>query len=135
MRRPGAVNGPGTRTPRPGLAFERTVLAFNRSGLAALVCVAVLLRHLWPLRDTGQRVALGLLAVAAIVWAIGVLAVSSSSVRSARARAHTAARFKLMTTATVMLAVRVPLTFFAPTTGCVLSARTPLDGAPPDLGK
>jgi len=99
-----------------GLAFERTVLAFNRSGLAGLVCVAVLLRHLWPLRDTGQRIALGLLAVAAIVWAIGVLAVSSSSVdrhAPGHPRRHV---FKLMTTATVILAVvGCLLAFFAPT--------------------
>ena len=106
------------QVPEPrdrGLALERTVLAFNRSGVAVLVCVAVLLRHLWPLHDAGQRVALGLLAIGGIAWAIGDLAVSSSNDRHAPGPHRTRA-FELMTTATVILAVAgCLLTFFAPT--------------------
>ena len=55
--------------PDVGLAGERTVLAWNRSGLAVVVCVAVLLRRVWPLHGTDQEVALGLIAGAVVVWA------------------------------------------------------------------
>ena len=41
-----------------GLTSERTDLAWNRSGLAIVACVAVLLRRIWPLRRTEQIVAL-----------------------------------------------------------------------------
>src|SRR5215472_12629376 len=60
-------------------AGERTILAWNRSGLAAVVCIAVLLRHTWPLRGTGQDVAMGLIAAAAIAWAGGFLASTASN--------------------------------------------------------
>jgi len=39
-----------------GLARERTDLAWNRSGLAVAVTVAIILRRLWPL--SGDRAAL-----------------------------------------------------------------------------
>ena len=63
----------------PGLARQRTLLAWNRSGLAALVCIAVLLRHIWPLHGASQYVALGLIATAAILWAIALLMLVRSS--------------------------------------------------------
>ena len=50
---------PPQEAPDAGLAEERTVLAWNRSGLAVVVCVAVLLRHVWPLQGTDHEVALG----------------------------------------------------------------------------
>ena len=56
----------------PGLAAERTELAWNRSGLSALVVVAILLRHLWPLEGTRSVVAFVLIAVGAGVWAFGM---------------------------------------------------------------
>ena len=40
----------------PGLARERTALSWNRSGLAIIVCIAVVLRHLWPLNGTDETV-------------------------------------------------------------------------------
>jgi Domain of unknown function (DUF202) len=100
--------------PVSGGAFrERTALAWNRSGLAVVVCVAVLLRHLWPLRGAGGDVALGLVAAAAMVWAMILLTFTTSGV----ARAHFGHRgtnvFWLMTVGTVILAaVGFVLAFF-----------------------
>lgn len=36
----------------------------------------MLLRHLWPLRGTGVEVALALVALAAMVWAIALFGIS-----------------------------------------------------------
>ena len=86
----------------PGLARERTVLAWNRSGLAVIVCIAVVLRHLWPLKGTDESVALGIIAAAAITWALAILAL-----RSGRSDGSPGGHrpFGLMTVATVVLAV------------------------------
>lgn len=65
----------GDRPVERGSARERTALARNRSGLAVVVCVAVLLRHLWPLKGGYQLLALGLVALAAIVWAVAIVAI------------------------------------------------------------
>jgi uncharacterized membrane protein YidH (DUF202 family) len=64
-----AVDGLGTRDP--GLARERTDLAWNRSGLAVLVAVTILLRRLWPLHGDKSVVALVLIAAGAIFWVAG----------------------------------------------------------------
>jgi uncharacterized membrane protein YidH (DUF202 family) len=56
----------------PGLARERTDLAWNRSGLAVLVVVAILLRHLWPLEGARSVLAFVLIAVGAGAWAVGM---------------------------------------------------------------
>ena len=55
-----------------GLTRERTDLAWNRSGLAFLVCIAVLLRRIWPLRGTDQVVALICISVGSFAWALGL---------------------------------------------------------------
>lgn len=55
-----------------GMAQERTDLARNRTGLSLLVCIAVLLRRLWPLGRTGSVVAMACVAAAAVVWAIAL---------------------------------------------------------------
>jgi hypothetical protein len=76
--RPGPSRaGPSALDPDKGLARERTVLAWNRSGLAAAVCIAVLLRHVWPLHGGAQDLAVGLIAAAAIVWAAVLVAVTA----------------------------------------------------------
>jgi hypothetical protein len=54
----------------PGLAPERTDLAWNRSGLAVVACVAVLLRRIWPIHGADEVVALVCIAVGAGVWAL-----------------------------------------------------------------
>jgi len=88
-----------------GLARERTALAWNRSGLAVVVCVAVLLRHVWPLRGPGEDVALGGVACAAIVWALALVAFTPSGVERGE-RAPVGGRvFALMTLGTMVLAV------------------------------
>jgi uncharacterized membrane protein YidH (DUF202 family) len=51
-----------------GLAEERTELAWNRTGLAVLVCLAVLLRRIWPLDRTGVEVGLACCAAGAVIW-------------------------------------------------------------------
>jgi uncharacterized membrane protein YidH (DUF202 family) len=91
--------------PDAGLAEERTALAWNRSGLAVVVCVAVLLRHVWPLRGTDQELALGLIAGAVVVWAV-VLAVFTLAARSHQADTpHSAGLFRLVTAGTLLLAL------------------------------
>lgn len=69
-----------------GLARERTILAWYRIGLAAVVCAAVLLRRAWPLRHTGEIVVLGVIAGAAILWGIGLLAIAHSDAYRGPAR-------------------------------------------------
>jgi Domain of unknown function (DUF202) len=102
------------RTDR-GLARERTVLAWYRLGLAAVVCIAVLLRRVWPLHTTDQIVALGFVAGAAVLWALVLLAFAvRDRGRDAGApmRPHVA---WLITTATVTLAaVGFVLALFPP---------------------
>jgi Domain of unknown function (DUF202) len=55
-----------------GLSRERTDLAWNRSGLAVVVCIAVLLRRIWPLRGTDQIVALACISAGAFAWALAL---------------------------------------------------------------
>ena len=50
-----------------------------------MVCTAVLLRHLWPLRSTGQYIALGLIAAAGAAWAGTLLTFSLAPRRSGAA--------------------------------------------------
>jgi uncharacterized membrane protein YidH (DUF202 family) len=97
----------------PGLAGERTALAWNRSGLAVVVCVAVLLRHVWPLHGTDQEVALGLIAGAVVVWAV-VLAVLTLAARRHADIPHGVNLFRLMTAGTLLLALVGFVAAFAP---------------------
>ena len=108
---------PRPAEPKGGsLARERTALAWNRSGLAVVVCIAILLRHLWPLQGTGQYFALGGTAAAAIVWAVSLLVFSMSGADGGEREPHGTKAFGLMTLGTVMLAVVAwALTFFGNT--------------------
>jgi uncharacterized membrane protein YidH (DUF202 family) len=101
--------------PDAGLAEERTVLAWNRSGLAVVVCVAVLLRHVWPLRGTDHEVALGLIGAAVIVWSV-IFAILTLSRRTRGPTApHAEDVFRLITAGTLLLAlVGVVASFAAP---------------------
>ena len=96
-----AASGP----PGAELAGERTVLAWNRSGLAVVVCVSVLLRHVWPLHGTDQQVALGLIAGAVVVWAIVLAMLTLSTPPRGAGVPHGAKVFRLMTAGTLLLAV------------------------------
>jgi uncharacterized membrane protein YidH (DUF202 family) len=55
-----------------GLARERTQLAWNRSGLAVLAAVTVTVRRLWPIRGDKAVLALALIAVGAVAWALSM---------------------------------------------------------------
>ena len=108
------VPDPASRPADPGLARERTALAWNRSGLAAVVCIAILLRRVWPIHGGAEKLALGLIAAAAILWALVLLAVLTAGshpeglVMGRRV-------FPLMTAGTLILAVvALVLAFVAP---------------------
>jgi hypothetical protein len=93
--------------PEPGpsgLVRERTALAWNRSGLAVVVSVAVLLRHLWPLRGAGAYVALGLVAATAIMWAAALLVFATDFDEKRRGAFRGSRPLGLMTVGTVLLA-------------------------------
>ena len=59
-------------TGDPGLAHERTELAWNRSGLAVLALVDIMMRRLWPLDGYRSIVALALIAFGSLTWAVGM---------------------------------------------------------------
>ena len=88
----------------PGLARERTELAWHRSGLGVLVVVTIMLRRLWPLNSRNSALALGLIAVGASAWIAGMLltkhARSSTLTNSAMAESHC----RMMTIGTFLLA-------------------------------
>ncbi len=94
----------GDASRDPGLARERTELAWNRSGLAVAVVMAILFRRLWPLEGVRTAIALGLAAAGAATWAVG-MRLSRGSVPGAPTAAplgeHT---LRLITVGTVLLA-------------------------------
>jgi uncharacterized membrane protein YidH (DUF202 family) len=66
-------NDNAERAPRDtGLARERTELAWNRSGLAVAVTVAIVLRRLWPLHGGREDATLALIAAGGVIWAVGM---------------------------------------------------------------
>ncbi len=99
-----------------GLAHERTVLAWNRSGLALVVCIAVLLRHTWPLEGAGELIAIVAIAAAGVVWAIGLYTFSTSAAGRLEDSVTSEKVFRSLTLGTLLLAVAAfVLAFFAPT--------------------
>jgi uncharacterized membrane protein YidH (DUF202 family) len=105
------------RTPPtdPGLAPERTALAWNRSGVAVIVCIAVLLRHVWPIRGNGEYVAIALVAVTVALWAVVLLVYSHAQSRAPAGDMLGPRVFSLMTAGTLVLAgVGLVLAFFTP---------------------
>ena len=81
------------------------MLAWSRSGLAAVVCIAVVLRHVWPLHGTDQYVALGLVAGAAAAWAAALLVFLHSGSNSPADGALGERGLRLITLGTEVLAV------------------------------
>ena len=59
---------PPTPGGSPGLAFERTELAWNRTALAVVVCCGVLARRMWPFDSPGRLLGLGALGVGIGAW-------------------------------------------------------------------
>jgi uncharacterized membrane protein YidH (DUF202 family) len=108
---------PSSDAPDRGLARERTELAWNRSGLAVLAVVAILLRRLWPLNGYRSVAALAFIAGGATLWA-------SALYLSRRARSDTTGQgtlavpvARLLTLGTMVLAACgfVLGAFFPPT--------------------
>lgn len=98
-----------------GLAGERTDLAWNRSGLAVVVCIAVLLRRIWPLHGTGRFVALGCISAGAVAWALA-LSVGRTLWSGAQRRTHLSSRrAAVITVGTLALALAATaLTLLSP---------------------
>jgi len=99
-----------------GLARERTDLAWNRSGLAVLACIAVLLRRIWPLHGTDQVVALASVSAGGVVWALALsVGRSVSGRKSGEPGLLSPARARAITAATLALALAAfVLGFFSP---------------------
>jgi uncharacterized membrane protein YidH (DUF202 family) len=55
--------------PDEPLAGERTDLAWTRTGIAVALCIAVLLRRVWPIERADHLLAIALVAVGGIAWA------------------------------------------------------------------
>jgi hypothetical protein len=105
------VGGPKPR----GLAHERTALAWNRSGLAFVVCMAVLVRHLWPFRGAAEGAALALIAASGMAWAVALAVFSISGPGRVADLRPRPVILGLMAAGTVLLAaVGFGLAFFAP---------------------
>ena len=96
----------------PGLARERTVLAGNRSGLALVVCAAVVPRHVWPLKGATELVTLGIIAAIAVAGALALLVLRINRHEHASRSSHRERAFGLMTVGAVVLALlAIALTF------------------------
>jgi uncharacterized membrane protein YidH (DUF202 family) len=98
-----------------GLAPERTDLAWNRSGLAFVVCVAVLLRRIWPLQGTDQVVALACVSAAAVAWALALSIGRTLGKRTTAPRHLSPRRAAVITAGTVALAVAAVALALLPT--------------------
>ncbi|HVC70258.1 MAG TPA: DUF202 domain-containing protein [Acidimicrobiales bacterium] len=91
---------------RPDVRFsfanERTFLAWNRTGLAVVVFIAVILRPLWPLDATDHVVALACMSAGAAAWAVALFmgrtvshrALPGVTDRDPRLTAHLRVRFR-----------------------------------------
>ena len=96
----------GEEVPDGGLARERTDLAWNRSGLAVVGCIAVALRRIWPLHGTDQVVALACMSAGAVAWAAALSVGRAVSRRSDPLRPHLSyRRAGALTVGTLALAV------------------------------
>jgi hypothetical protein len=89
----------------PGLARERTELAWNRSGLAVAVTVAIVLRRLWPLHGDRQDLTLALIAGGASFWVVGMRLSRRLAWPGTAERSIGESGCRIMTLGTVLLAV------------------------------
>jgi hypothetical protein len=88
----------------PGLARERTQLAWNRSGLGAAVAVAIILRRLWPLSGDRAVAALLLIGAGGAVWAVAMRFGQRARDRSADGGLLGESTCRLVTVGTLLLA-------------------------------
>jgi hypothetical protein len=80
-----------------------------------VVCVAVLLRHVWPLHGTDHEVALGLIGAAVIVWSVIFAVLTLPRGTRGPHVSHAESVFGLITAGTLLLAVvGVVASFAAP---------------------
>jgi uncharacterized membrane protein YidH (DUF202 family) len=63
----------GFPDPDEPLAGERTDLAWTRTGIAVALCVAVLLRRVWPIGRADHVLAVALVAAGGLAWAVALL--------------------------------------------------------------
>jgi uncharacterized membrane protein YidH (DUF202 family) len=82
-----------------GLANERTDLAWNRSGLAFAVCVAVLVRRIWPLHGTDRFIALACISIGAVAWGLSLSVGRALWSRTPPERRHLSSRRAVVITA------------------------------------
>jgi uncharacterized membrane protein YidH (DUF202 family) len=80
------VSGFDAESRDPGLAAERTDLAWNRSNLSLLACGAIIMRGIArpPLTTGNVAVGLAILALGASTWILGAWRVHRSRARGAR---------------------------------------------------
>jgi hypothetical protein len=90
----------------PGVAAERTGLAWSRSGLALLACLAILARRFFPLDTRADHVAAFLLLGAGgLGWAVAAFWGRGRSLTGGRAGAAAAPRLRFLTASTVAIAI------------------------------
>jgi uncharacterized membrane protein YidH (DUF202 family) len=88
------------------VAAERTGLAWGRSGLALLACLAVVARRFFPLDTRADHVAAFLLLGAGgLGWAVSAYRGRGRSLMTGVGGPEAARRFRLVTLSTVVVAV------------------------------
>jgi len=88
----------------PGLARERTELAWNRSGLAVAATVAIILRRLWPLSGDRAVLVLALIGAGAVLWVVAMRLGRRARVRNGNGGALGDSTCRALTIGTLILA-------------------------------
>lgn len=89
-----------------GLSPERTVLAWNRSGMAFFIAIAALGRRVWPLDRGNNAVVLVVLVIAAIIFLASLWFASRLRTRARyRGDVLDAHAFRLVSIGTFVLAI------------------------------
>jgi uncharacterized membrane protein YidH (DUF202 family) len=88
------------------VSAERTGLAWGRSGLALLACLAVLAQRFFPLDTRADHVAAFLLLGAGgLGWAVSAYRGRGRSLMTGMGGTEAARRFRLVTASTVVVAI------------------------------